>query len=155
MNYGANMKKVYQSRIERKHGTCMQAAIASLFEMFIEDVPNFIELGEEWFYTMRNFYKERGYSLCCFNPKERMELTKQVLEIDGGINGYWYASVASINLGPDVTHAVIIDKNMNVVHDPNPNNYGHIYSPEDIISIDMCKDGWYIDVEGKIIIEDE
>jgi len=28
------MKRVFQSRIEKKHGTCMQAAVASLFEMF-------------------------------------------------------------------------------------------------------------------------
>lgn len=147
------MKKVYQSRIERKHGTCMQAAIASLFEMFIEDVPNFIELGDDWFWSMRKFYKERGYEMCTFNPQKDIELTKQVLEFDGGINGYWYASVPSINLGKGVTHAVIVDKDLNVVHDPNPNNYGHIYSPEDILSIDVCKGGWHISVDGKLIIE--
>lgn len=146
------MKKVYQSRIEKKHGTCMQAAIASLFEMFIEDVPNFIELGEIWFQTMINFYNDKGYELCCFNPRGNIELTKQVLEVDEGIDGYWSASVVSINLGADTTHAVIIDKDMNVVHDPNPNNYGHIYKPEDILSIDACKDNWYIDVDGKIIV---
>lgn len=149
------MKRVYQSRIEKKHGTCMQAAIASLFEMFIDDVPNFIELGEEWFSAMLNFYRERGYELCCFNPNGRIEQTKQVLEVDGGVNGFWAASVPSINLGEGVTHAVIIDKNLNVVHDPNPNNYGHVYSPEDIISIDVCKDNWYIDVNGKLVITNE
>lgn len=147
------MKKVFQSRIEKGHGTCMQAAIASLFELFLEDVPNFIELGYEWFNVMSDFYEKRGYSHCCFNPQGNIELTKQVLEIDGGINGYWYASVPSINLGNGVTHAVIIDKNMNVVHDPNPNNYGHVYKPEDILSIDVCSDNWYIDVNGKIVVE--
>ena len=148
------MKKVYQSRIEKKHGTCMQAAIASLFEMFIEDVPNFIELDENSFHVMSEFYKERGYSLnCCFNPREDIPRTKQVLEVDGGIDGYWYATVVSINLGPEITHAVIIDKNMSVVHDPNPNNFGHVYVPEDIISIDMCRDDWHIDVDGNLVIE--
>ena len=62
------MKKVYQSRIDKNHGTCMQAAIASLFEMFIEDVPNFVELGEEWWSEIDYFYKERGYCLSCFCP---------------------------------------------------------------------------------------
>lgn len=147
------MKKVYQSRIEKKHGTCMQAAIASLFEMFIEDVPNFIELGEKWFIAMMDFYEKKGYNLCCYNPNGEIEKTKNVLEVDGGINGYWYASVPSINLGPDATHAVIIDKDMNVIHDPNPNNFGHVYSPEDIISIDVCKDNWHIDVNGNIVVE--
>lgn len=44
---------------------------------------------------------------------------------------------------------------MEVVHDPNPNNKGHVYKPEDIISIDCCKKGWYISVDGKLIIEEE
>lgn len=147
------MKKVYQSRIEKKHGTCMQSAIASLFELFIEDVPNFIEMDDSWFHSMINFYKDRGYELCCYNPQGNIELTKQVLEVDKDIKGHWYATVASICLGSDITHAVIIDKDMNVVHDPNPNNFGHVYSPEDIISIDVCKDNWHIDVNGNLVVE--
>lgn len=133
----------------------MQAAVASLFEMFLEDVPNFIELGDEWYSSMRNFYKERGYNHGHFNPQGRIDLTKEILKADEGVNGYWYAVVPSINLGPECTHAVIIDKDMNVVHDPNPNNYGHVYSPKDIIQFDTCKDNWHIDLEGKLIIEDD
>lgn len=147
------MKRVFQSRIEKNHGTCMQAAIASLFEMFLEDVPNFIEMGDEWFYNLRKFYKDKGYEMGCFNPNGRIELTKQALEFDGGVNGYWFASVPSINLGAGVTHAVVIDRYLNVVHDPNPNNYGHIYKPEDIISIDVCKENWHIDLDGNLVIE--
>ena len=78
------MKRVFQSRIEKKHGTCMQAAIASLFEMFLDDVPNFIEMGDEWFYNLRKFYKEKGYPHGCFSPIKDIELTKKVLEYDGG-----------------------------------------------------------------------
>jgi len=151
----SGMKRVFQSRIEKKHGTCMQAEIASLFEMFIDDVPNFIEMGDEWYYAYVKFYKDRGYShICSFNPKGRMDLIKQVLEHDGGVNGYWGATVESVNLGAEVTHAVIVDKDLNVVHDPNPNNFWHIYKPEDIISIETVKDDWYIDVDGKLIITD-
>lgn len=148
------MKRVFQSRIDKKHGTCMQASIASLFEMFIEDVPNFIELEDEWYNTLVRFYKDRGYGhICSFNPRGEMELTKQVLEHDGGVNGYWNASVESINLGSEITHAVIVDKNLNVVHDPNPNNFGHIYKPEDIIKIDTVKEDWHINVDGKFVIK--
>ena len=149
------MKRVYQSRIEKNHGTCMQAVVASLFEMFIDDVPNFVELGDEWFWIMSKFYKDRGYRLSCFNPRTCIKLTKQILKVDEGINGYWYATVPSINLGPGVTHAVVIDKNMKVVHDPNPNNYGHVYSPKDIISIDTCSDKWYLDVNKKLVIKED
>ena len=149
------MKKVYQSRIDKNHGTCMQAAIASLFEMFIEDVPNFVELGEEWFDIYVKFYEDNGYLLNIFNPQGRIDIAKQALEVDKGINGYWYASVESINLGKDVWHAVIIDKDLNVIHDPNPNNYGHVYKPEDIISIDVVKDNWHIDLDGNLVIENK
>ena len=149
------MKKVYQSRIDKNHGTCMQAAIASLFEIFIEDVPNFVELGEEWFDIYVKFYEDNGYLLNIFNPQGRIDIAKQALEVDKGINGYWYASVESINLGKDVWHAVIIDKDLNVIHDPNPNNYGHVYKPEDIISIDVVKDNWHIDLDGNLVIENK
>ena len=149
------MKKVYQSRIDKNHGTCMQAAIASLFEMFIEDVPNFVELGEEWFDIYVKFYEDNGYLLNIFNPQGRIDIAKQALEVDKGINGYWYASVESINLGKDVWHAVIIDKDLNVIHDPNPNNYGHVYKPEDILSIDVVKDNWHIDLDGNLVIENK
>ena len=149
------MKKVYQSRIDKNHGTCMQAAIASLFEMFIEDVPNFIEMGDEWWYNLRKFYKERGYLVGCYSPIGKIDTAKKALEFDGGINGYWFASVESVNLGKDVWHAVIIDKDLNVVHDPNPNNYGHVYKPEDILSIDVCKDNWHIGLDGNLVIEDK
>ena len=149
------MTPVYQTIIDKGHGNCMQAAIASLFDEKLENVPNFIEMGDDWFYNLRKFYKEKGYPHGCFSPIKDIELTKKVLEYDGGINGYWYASVPSINLGEGSTHAVIIDKEMNVVHDPNPNNFGHIYKPEDILSIDVCKDNWHISVEGKLIIEED
>ena len=149
------MKKVYQTIVDRGHGNCMQAVVASLFNLELEEVPNYIELGSRWFLTMRETYNEKGYSLCPFNPKGDIEFTKRLLKIDGGVNGYWYASVESKFFGKEVTHAVVIDKNMNVIHDPNPNNIDVIYYPEDIIEIDMCKDNWHITPEGKIELIDE
>ena len=149
------MKKVYQTIVDKHKGNCMQAAVASLFEVSLEEIPNYIEIGRGWFSTMQETYKERGYSLCPFNPHRDIKLTKELLKIDGGINGYWYASVVSKFYGEDVTHAVIINKNMKVVHDPNPNNKTTKYSLKDIISIDMCKGNWHITIEGKIEIIDE
>lgn len=148
------MKKVFQSRVEKSHGTCMQAVVASLFEIFIDDVPNFIECGENWYYEYRKFFKDRGYKICSFRPREP-EIMKVIMEHDGGVNGYWDATVASIFFGAGSTHAVVIDKNLNVVHDPNPNNFGHVYKREDILSIEMVKSDWYMDVDGKFVVEDK
>ena len=148
------MTPVYQTVIHKGHGNCMQATIASLFDLTLDEVPNFIELDCDWFNVMGKMYSDRGYDLCCFNPRGRIELVKEVLKVDKGVNGYWYASVASIFFGNDVTHSVIIDKDLNVVHDPNPNNKGHVYKPEDILSINVCgKTNWHIDIDGKLIIK--
>ncbi len=52
-----------------------------------------------------------------------------------GVDGYFYASVYSPkyynpNDNPPVTHAVIIDKNLNIIHDVNPENSNVITYPE-------------------------
>jgi hypothetical protein len=147
------MTPVFQKVIDKEHGDCMQATVASLFDLSIENVPEFIKLGGEWFDSMSSIYKDKGYSLCCFNPRKNIERTKEVLKADKGVGGYWAASVASVHFGDGVTHSVIIDENMNVVHDPNPNNKNHIYFSEDILSIDVCgTSDWYIDIDGKLII---
>lgn len=41
------MKKVFQTIVDKDHGNCMQAVVASLFELELDDVPNFIEM-ESW-----------------------------------------------------------------------------------------------------------
>ena len=103
---------------------------------------------------MSKMYSDRGYDLGCFSSMKDINLIKDILEVDKGVNGYWLATVASVFHSGGVTHSVIIDKDLNVVHDPNPNNKGHVYKVKDIIAIDVCgKSDWYIDVDGKLIIK--
>jgi len=150
------MKKVLQTIAggitSEERGNCMQAVVASLFELELNEVPNFIELGEEWFMEMWDFYRERGYGLMCFDPKGDIELTKKVLAHDGGVNGYWDASVKSQTFDDGSTHAVVIDKDMNIVHDPNPNQRALKLKPEDILMVYTVKDDWHI-FKGELIIE--
>ena len=54
------MNRVYQTIIDQNKGNCMQAAIASLFEKKIEEVPNFIEF-KNWFTPMYKFLIKKGY----------------------------------------------------------------------------------------------
>jgi hypothetical protein len=139
------MIKVYQTIVDKGHGNCMQAAIASLFELPLNDVPNFIELKDGWFSTMYNFISEhnaeyhglkfnRNYTTLwhpteqCFKVEKWHRpsvITKKCLYKENGINGLFYASVLSPKYfnffsGNSATHAVIIDRDFNVVHDPNP-----------------------------------
>lgn len=136
------MKKVYQTIVDKDHGNCMQAVIASLFELELEEVPNFIELGDEWFSEMMSFYKERGYDLCYIHRNKNHDTTESLINIakfDGGINGYFDASVKSQTFEGG-THAVVIDTNLNIVHDPNSNQAALKLSPDDIEGFYITKD---------------
>lgn len=124
------MKKVYQKIVDKGHGDCMRAVVASLLELELEEVPNFIELGDLWFPEMHKFFHLRGYTLegCLYQHNNEMHEIKNYQ----GINGLFWGGVYSPkyynpNDSVPVTHAVIIDKNYNIVHDPNP-SYQNIKS---------------------------
>lgn len=123
------MKRVYQTIVGNgqngtPRGNCMQATVASLLELELEDVPNFIELDKgngEGNVAMWNFFMSKGYdpsAFGCFDTK--IEEYLEEMQSDGGIDGYFYASINSPSF-EGTTHAVIVNKRMIVVHDPNPN----------------------------------
>jgi len=144
------MNKVYQTIVDRRHGNCTQAAIASLFELPLEAVPNFNSFGQKWFEVFYKFIREQGYEYdgCLYNynqwriinkreGKPMAKLRNRLHKIKNmyGVKDYFYASVYSpkyydSNDKPPVTHAVIIDKNFNIVHDVNPENINIINYPE-------------------------
>ena len=129
----------------------MQAAVASLLELPLEDVPNFIEFRHDWFDVFWKFLKERGYTYdgCIYNYNQYRIINKRlgretaknlktslyrVKKLEG-VKGYFYASVYSPRYynpkdNPPTTHAVIIDKNYNIVHDVNPMYLGLKEYPE-------------------------
>lgn len=123
------MIPVFQTVVDKTKGNCMQAAMASLFEVELEKVPNFIEY-EHWFHPFYEFIKEQGaeYDGCLYNgDKVLKEFKPEQIKNYPGINGFFYASVYSPKYydpntpeGRNTTHAVIIDKDLNIVHDPNP-----------------------------------
>jgi len=144
------MIKVYQTIVDKDHGNCMQAAIASLFELPLEKVPHFLEAGQKWFEIFYKFVRDQGYdfdgTLYNYNqwriinkregvPTAKLRNRLHIIKKMEGVGGYFYASVYSpkyydLKDKPPVTHAVIIDKNFNIVHDVNPANDGLISYPE-------------------------
>lgn len=128
------MIKVYQTIVDKGFGNCMQAAIASLLELPLNDVPNFKDYKDGWFDPFYKLLKKHGYEYegglynylnnrrlqPNFNSEDRFH------ELSGmtGVNGYFYACVYSPKYynpddNPPTTHAVIIDKNFNIVHHVN------------------------------------
>lgn len=127
------MKKVYQTIIDPGFGNCMQAAVASLFEEELENVPNFISFGDEWWIEFVKYFESKGYkeTTYLYNPvmfpKTLPKWSLERLKEFKGINGFFYATVNSPKFNPEgnlsgICHAVIIDKDFNIVHDVNPNN---------------------------------
>lgn len=47
------MHKVYQTIVDKGRGDCMRAAIASMFELDILQVPHFLMFGNKYFMGIR------------------------------------------------------------------------------------------------------
>ena len=132
------MKKIFQT-IHGKGGNCLPAVIASLLELPLELVPHFNET-ENWRKSLSNFLFDNG----CVIKAELYNVEDARLRQDGkylewheknkdrgcelklisdfeGINGLFYAAVYSPNRwtsSVQALHAVIIDKDFNIIHDP-------------------------------------
>lgn len=158
------MHKVFQTIVDKENGNCMQAAVASLLDMELEEVPHFLELAKEKdtnpnFEEMK-FMHKHGYGYCVIDHKydsrigesikNPIENLKEYLKYDGGVNGYFYASVKSQTFD-DIFHAVIIDSDLNIVHDPNPNQLALKLKPEDIYQVQTNKEGLHIGINGEIV----
>ena len=126
------MNKVYQTIVDKGHGNCMQAAVASLLDLDLDEVPNFIEHGNEWYNIFDSFIIKYGYE-----PNYIQDDTQTLLRVanfDNGVNGYFYGVVNSQTF-EGITHAVIVDRYLNIIHDPNPNGKALFLRPDDVIGI--------------------
>lgn len=133
------MKKIYQTIVDKDKGNCMQTAIASLFNLKIKDVPDFWECESFWGGVIE-FILSRGCKWKGTLYNENLEYYEGQGKVTGkhtlanlkkykGIDGYFTASVFSPKYydkskpkGEQTTHAVIIDKEFNIV---NPVNKGY------------------------------
>lgn len=109
------MIPINQTIVDSQKGDCARAVIASLFELEIEAVPNFmLHQGHIWFDVFYYFIYSLGYQYNGNGHPETISIK------DNTINGYCYAVVKSKTFS-NSTHAVIINETGLVVHDPNPN----------------------------------
>lgn len=122
------MKKIFQRLVDAGKGYCMKCTIATLLGLEYEDVPHFLEF-ENPISEMVDFMAEKGleYEGCLYNYPKSEYSTINKLKNSDGINGLFYASVFSPKYfkkedGPEayqITHAVLINKNYEIVFDPN------------------------------------
>lgn len=136
------MVKVYQRIIDPGKGDCLKCAVATLFQDEYENVPHFIE-HEKWFSMLMEYVNSKGYEYHgqlynkkwsmlqtplsgCFEPDkwaEELILNEENMKGNQDINGLYLASVNSpkyYSHAKTVTHAVLCDKDFNIIFDPNP-----------------------------------
>lgn len=165
------MKRIFQRRIDPGNGDCMQCAIASIFDLDYEKTPDFINAGQGWFKMLYEFLQSKGYDYqgmihnkryqYLITPKDYCfrqvkfhrpsQITKKALYNEAGVNGLFFASVLSPkyftweNGAHHTTHAVVIDKDYNILHDPNPEYSNLIQYPlADIIGFNGIIDIYLI-----------
>jgi len=117
------MKPVDQSIVCAKNGDCTRACIASILELELDAVPNFIRFGGLYMRVMWAFLSSLGYKYYGTGYPIGEKYPKgHKLEESDNIGGFVMASVPS-SLFPNCGHSVVMDLKGVIVHDPNPNKY--------------------------------
>lgn len=98
------MNKVMQ----RKQDDCLVACLATLLDIEYETIPDFQETPDQWLNVLRSFTNSLNYDFELLNEIPLSYLKgKKVIGVG-----------PSPRPGSDKTHAVIVDENLNVIHDP-------------------------------------
>lgn len=116
------MIPVNQTVVDKVVGNCMQAVLASLFEVDLEKAINVMDLPEDgWHIKFIEWIESVGYNYSgVINAHTDISQTLKALNSVYAVEGYFYGVVPSKTFD-GVTHAVIIDRAGKVAHDPNPN----------------------------------
>ena len=133
------MKKVFQTRVSKDNGNCAQAVIASLFNLVLEDVPDFVSNHhiKPMAAEIVRFLNKRGFKAgYAYSGSKIGKTLLEMTSTDSGVGGYFYAVVKSKTFDNGL-HAVLVDKKLNIVHDPNPNGRCLELGPKDVVQVLM------------------
>ena len=109
------MKPVMQT-VNGRHGNCMSACLASIFECDISDVPNFYAIAGDddamWWGAVRDWLRPKGFGIMFLELRDPAHLSM----FDG-----WMIVSGKSTRGLD--HATVW-KDGKMIHDPHPSNEG-------------------------------
>lgn len=106
------MKPVYQTRFRDK-GNCVQAAIASYFELDLEDVPDFVTTyGDDWSIAFDEWLNQKYKLTVYFHPYHKKQL----------VSGWGL----QIGMSPRGLSHMVVTHDGIMMHDPHPSNRGLI-----------------------------
>lgn len=98
------------------HGNCFASCLASIMEIPLSEVPEFQNMGTDWFPKLWDFLLEHGYEFYGTGKKEDVE------KYNKGIDGFYIVNGESPR-GFARGHSVVYYKG-EFVHDPYPDGKG-------------------------------
>ena len=125
------MKPVDQTIFGFKKGDCMRACVASIFEMTIDEVPNFMENGPK-------AYADNLAAWCQAAGLKFLDILIEHKELMEYILSDHIIATGASPRNPEYNHAVIC-KDGKVVHDPHPDKTG-IIGPPQYYTVFLIKD---------------
>ena len=116
---------------EGRPGNCYQAAIASVLELPLDDVPHFATFADDWFKQSEPWFRQRGMIRSFYNEQALKDLAWPLFLAPGA--DFWGDRVSRIvgalGAGPSprgpFRHVVVLDPNTgDMIHDPHPSGAG-------------------------------
>lgn len=113
------MRPVTQTVFNTTRGDCFSACLATLLEVECDAVPNIHDHGDDWFYPLNVWLRERH------------GLVLLMIEADAYAEKVWFPDgvpfIASVDVSIGIRHAVVMaydGMTAKVLHDPFPGNSG-------------------------------
>lgn len=114
------MKPVMQTKFGKGSGNCLNACIASLLHLKIDQVSHEWK-GPHWVSEVRDWLYERGHTMMLLSPRDEVHCASNIDYIACGQSPR------------EIKHAVIM-RGVMLVHDPHPDG-GGIGEIEDVIAV--------------------
>jgi hypothetical protein len=124
------MKQVYQTIFTVPGGNCFQAAVASIFEKPLEDIPHFCDLYDDDHWWEEFCFFCLRFGICPLNVEARSEIQFENLG--------FYLALGKTKAGHD--HAVVY-ANGDLIHDPVPGGEGLVEIESYVIFVSTMFNG--------------
>lgn len=115
-------------------GNCLQAAVASLLDLELDEVPHFA-LFVDWFAAMRRWARERDGDFTYFPAPGTDDQYAEVWErvVEWGRGGDVYVILGGPSPRGPFGHVVVGNVDLEVVHDPHPSRAGLVEVEDAIV----------------------
>lgn len=110
----AEINKVYQTEFhdaEKNKGNCLAAAVATVFNLNLYEIPDFLSFAGDWFDILIDFSQACGYNLVHDYEESGHDLNVPYIAYGMSPRDF------------KIKHAVVF-QNGNMIHDPHPSNEG-------------------------------